>query len=249
MVKILLCVLCLVLFMVHAQTQELKQHSHNLSLNYLQINEEMNHGLVFRGPGLNYSFSMHWQNTRRVIDYEALFGFSYLQSREIGGGNINFIPVKLDYLLACKEGNIMLGPFFIADYNYELYPDLQSGYSFWFTNYSLGGMFQYKFNISGQLIKLSLNTSLIGFTSRQVIYDDPYFFDLSLGYIVQYVHQDFKFGSWSRYNRSELEIQWHPRAESRLMFAYVFNYHGYYMEPNLSMVNQSIKLIIRSKLK
>jgi len=234
---------------VNFQAQELKQHSHNLSINYLQIKEEMNHGLVFRGPGLNYSYSLLLQKSRSEIHYDVLFGFSYMQTRGIAAGNVNFIPLKLDYLFACYNGNIMLGPSIIADYNYELYPDLQSGYSFWFTNYSLGGILQYKFNIAGHKLALSLNTSLIGFTSRQVKYDDPYFFDLSLGYIIQYVHQDFKFGSWNRYNRSELEIQWHPGADSRLMLAYVFNYHGYYVEPELTMVNQSIKLIIRPKSK
>lgn len=249
MIKTPVWLLCLFLISTDFQAQDIKQHNHNLSINYLQIKEEMNHGLVFRGPGINYSFSLFKKNSQGEIHYDVLFGLTYLQTRDIAAGNINFIPLKLDYLFSCNGGNLKLGPSLIADYNYELYPDLQSGYSYWFTNFCVGGILTYKFSIAAHKLALSLNTSIMGFTSRQPAYYDPYFFDLSLGDIMQFVHQDLTFGSWNRFNRTEFEIIWHPRTESRLAFAYVFNYHGYYVEPELSMVNQSVKLIIGPKSK
>jgi len=143
----------------------------------------------------------------------------------------------------------MVGPSLIADYNYQFNPDLHSGHSFWFTHYSFGGMMQYNHKIGRQLFAFSLNTSLFGITSRQPEYHDPYFWDLSAGDIVKYFHQDLHFGSWNEYNCSELEIRWVPAGNSRFLFSYEINYMGYYREPKLSFLNQSLKLIIQPKFK
>jgi hypothetical protein len=208
----------------------------------------MNYGLVFRGPGIGYAYSAQWQNEKRLLDYEVRFSFSILDTKDILAGSFNVVPVRLDYLFNTgTENKLCIGPFFVAEYNYELYPDLQSGYSFWFTHFSLGGALNYSFNLQKNLFDLSFHTTLLGITSRQPVYDDPYFFDLSLGYVLRFVHQDLQFGSWGKYNQSELEIRWQPKAESRLAFAYAFQYYGYFDAPKLAMLNQSVKLIILPK--
>jgi hypothetical protein len=128
-----------------------------------------------------------------------------------------------------------------------MYPDLQSGYSFWFTNFSIGGALRYSFNMKENHFDLSFHTTLLGLTSRQPVYDDPYFYDLSFGYAVKFVHEDLTFGSWGSYIQSELELRWRPKADSRLAWAYSFQYYGCYTEPMLTMLNQTIKLIILPK--
>jgi hypothetical protein len=56
-----------------------------------------------------------------------------------------------------------------------------------------------------------------------------------------------QFGSWNLYNQSELEVRWRPKAGSRLAYAYTFQYYGYYDSPELTILNQSLKLMILPK--
>ena len=209
----------------------------------------MNHGLIFRGPGLVYDYSVRWENKNRIIDYSSRFGFSYLESRKIGGGNINFIPLNLRYLFKPnEESHFTIGPQLIADYNYELYPDFQSGYSFWFTNFSVAIASQYKFNINQNLFRLSLGSTLYGFTSRPQEYDNPYFFDSSLGYVIKFIHQDLKSGSLNRYNHTEFEFRWQPKSESRMAIAYDLQYYGYFKEPEVIIINHMFKFVLLPRI-
>jgi hypothetical protein len=135
----------------------------------------------------------------------------------------------------------------IADYNYQMYPDLQSGYSFWFTHISLGISSEYKFSINRNLLKLRLETSLFGFTSRQEVYNDPYFFDMGFGYALKSVNQDLIFGSLNNYNHTEFELRWQNSDESRIAFAYNLQYYGYFRDPSFTMLNQMLKIIFLPK--
>jgi hypothetical protein len=228
--------------------QETKLQTHTLFMNFLQIKEEMNYGLVFRGPGIGYAYSAQWQDSKRNFAYEGRFSLSFPMTRGILAGAFNVVPVRLDYMFRVgPEKKLAVGPYFIAEYNFETYPDLQSIYSFWFTNFSLGGALKYSFNLERNLFDLSFHTTLLGFTSRQPVYDDPYFGDQSFAYALKFVHQDLTFGSWGMYNQSELEIRWQPKPESRLAYAYSFQYYGYYDVPRLTILNQTVKLIILPK--
>jgi len=246
--KAFVIIIGLILSVSLAKSQVTKSHVHQISLNFLQIKDRMNYGLVFRGPGIGYTYSAQWQNEKRLLEYEARLSFTLLDTRDIIAGSFNVVPVRLGYLFKTgTENKFCIGPYFTTEYNYELYPDVQSGYSFWFTHFSLGSVLNYSFNLQKNLFDLSFHTTLLGITSRQPVYHDPYFFDLSPGYVLRFVHQNFQFGSWDRYNQSELEIRWQHKAKSRLAFAYTFQYYGYFDSPKLTMINHSAKLIILPK--
>ena len=228
--------------------QHEKSHAHMISLNFQQIDEEMNYGLVFKGLGLGYSYHANWQNDKRMIIYEGRFNVNFPMTRDIAAMSYDVVPARFDYLFKLgKEKKLSVGPYFIAEYNYMLYPDLQSGYSFWFTNFSLGGALNYAFDIKKSKLDLVFHTTVMGLTSRQPEYDDPYFFDLGFDHAVKFVHQDMQFGSWNLYNQSELEVRWRPKEDSRLAYAYTIQYYGYFDEPKLTMLNQSVKLMILPK--
>ena len=246
--KAFVIVLGLILSVNLASSQITKSHVHQVSLNFLQIKDEMNYGLVFRGLGIGYTYSAQWQNEKRLLEYEARLSYSLMDTREIIAGSFNVVPVRLGYLLKTgTQSKLCVGPFFTTEYNYELYPDVQSGYSFWFTHFSLGSVLSYSFNLQKNLFDLSFHTTLLGITSRQPVYHDPYFFDLNPWYVLRFVHQDFQFGSLDQYNQSELEIRWQPKAKSRLALAYALQYYGYFDSPKLTMINHSAKLIILPK--
>lgn len=236
-------IMLLVIFGSTADCQQSKSTGQSVSLNFLQIKEGLNHGLVFRGPGLQYSRYWQWENDWKIVNYEANIGFAYLEARGIGAGNIHLMAGRISYLR--KIGNskkLSAGLSFTSEYNYELYPDLQSGYSFWFTHYSVGGVLSCPFQLGKNQFNLNFHTSLMGLTSRPPAERDAYFYDLNLGDVIRFVHQDFRFGSWDRYNQTGLEIKWQPKPSSRLAITYVLNYYGYYKGPEISMLDQAFKL-------
>jgi hypothetical protein len=233
-----------------AFAQPATTHEHKISVNYLQIKESLNYGLVFKGPGLNYEYLKRWEYDKNQLTYTGRFGFSYLETRDIAAANINLVPVNLNYLFKPKpEKEFFIGPTLLVDYNYELYPDLQSGYSFWFTHMSVGVKMLYKFNLQSNLFQVELGTTLFGITSRAKQWEDPYYYDLSFGDVIKYLHQDMQFGSFGQYNHSELEIRYKPNAGSRWALAYNFQYYGYFDEPRLDMINQYLKVILMPKRK
>jgi hypothetical protein len=245
MQKTLLLLLGFFLLTPLARSQETNIQTHTIYFNYLQIKEGMNYGLVFRGPGIGYAYIDQYQNKNRIFAYEGRFNFSVPMTRDIMAMSFNVVPLKLDYLFRTgAEGKVCVGPYLVTEYNYQLYPDLQSGYSFWLTHYSLGASVTGWFQVKKSRIDLALHTTVCGVTSRQTEIEDPYFFDLSFGYAMKYVHQDFQFGSWDRYNETEIEVKWTPKETSRLSYAYSFEILSYGQFPTLTMINNTIKFII-----
>ena len=242
--------LCFLLWASLMAAQERKTHENVVSLNYLQVDEELNYGLVFRGPGLSYSFAAETENRKRLVNYSCNFGFTYLETRKIAAGNLQFVPFRLKYL--CKpfsDTSFYIGPYLIGEYNYEVYPDLQSGFSYWLTHVSVGINFKYQTRYMNNLVTFSLSSTLAGMVSRTAPYKNPYFYDLSFGDVIRYVNSDFTLETVNRFNQSGIEIRWQPGLAFRLAFAYVFEYYGYYDYPRMTMINQMAKVIILPKPK
>jgi hypothetical protein len=248
MKKSLLLLILLNLAALNSYSQFSLDHNHQVVVSFLQIKDEMNYGLVFRGPGLGFTYSSERQNDRLLIDYQARISMSVVMTRDILAPSFNLVPVRFGTLFNTGPmKHFLIGPYLVAEYNYELYPDLQSGYSFWFTHFSMGAAATGWFSFGKHRIDLSLFTTVFGFTSRQPVYDDPYFYDLSFSDVIKDLHQDLQFGSWGKYNQTEFEIRWKPDKHSRMAFAYLLQYYGYFDEPSLGMLNQSVKLIFLPK--
>jgi hypothetical protein len=234
--------------MVSGQT--IKSHNNNLYVNYIQLKDQMNYGLVFSGPGINYAYSYLCQNDRRLISYEGKLGIAVMQTHEIPAFNVNITPLHLSYLIKFENyKNIKAGFFLISEYNNQFNPDLQSGILFWHTHLSLGPVIKFAKKIAGYQFEFSANTSLLGFNSRQPVDHDPYFWEISYGDLIKPHLKDLSFCSLNKFNYSEFEIGWIPSERSRVVIAYNLKYIGYHVEPMLDILNQSVKLIIRSKSK
>lgn len=228
---------------------QLNSRSSFLSAGYLQVNEDENFGLVFKGPGLN--FGMNWEigNGKEILIFGYELGGGIIFSRNIPSLGLYLKPVDFTYLyrFPASEKKFFLGPSFKLEYNYFLYPELQSGFDYWFTNSALGVNALYDFTIRNSSFRIKLYTSFAGFTSRQENYRDPYFYDIGFKHALRHLNQDMTFSSFRRFCISDFEIFWKPGSDSRLMFGYALKYSGYYQTPEISMFNQSIKLIINKK--
>jgi len=223
-------------------------HQQSINLSSLQVKEEMNYGLRFSGGGLSYTYYLRRDDNRSIINYEARIGLSVMGTHTLPAANLNIVPAKVSYLFKnILNSNISAGPLLIAEINYQLYPDLHSGNSFWFTHYSVGAAVQYDCRIAENILVLSLTTSLLGLTSRQSTAYDPYFWNLDYNELLDIFHSNLSSGTLNRYSCTEAELLWQPNRASRTMFSYSINYRGYYREPGFKSINHAIKIIIKSK--
>lgn len=222
-----------------------------LSAGLIQIKESANFGLVFKGPEINYGMIWDIKNKKNRINYEYGLGLGIILSREIPALGFYLKPVDFAYLfrLSPEESNLFIGPSLKCEYNYNLYPDLQAGFDYWFTNFSLGLTALYDFNYQSSSFRMKLNSSLMGFVSRQPDYRNPYYYDIGFKHAIRHQHQDLTFGSLNSFNTTNFEILWKSNPESRFSIGYLLNYLGYYHNPEFKMVSHNIKIIINKKQK
>jgi hypothetical protein len=198
---------------------------------------------------LNYGRNWKFLNDRRLINIEGELGFGILFSKNIPGLGFYLKPVDLEYLLRfnLKSKPVYIGPSLKLEYNYNLYPDLQSGFDYWFTRSCIGITTVYSMDVKKSALHIKLNSSLFGLLSRQPEYRNPYFYDLGLGHAVRHLHQDMAISSFSQFSTFSMELLLKHRKQSRFGFGYVFEYAGFHKAPQISVVNHSIKLIISKK--
>lgn len=214
-----------------------------------QVNEDSNFGLVFKGPSINYGMSWAMPCNYKLFTYEYEAGVSVLFTREIPGLGFYLKPVDISYLFRIPvSGNaLFVGPGMKLEYLYNLYPDLQSAFDYWFTNLSFGVNTSFKFDYKESNFGIKVYSSLFGFASRHPEYRDPYFYDIGLNHALRHLNQDLTFGTFNRYNASELEVLWKPSTTSRVSAGYILKYKGHYKSPEYTMVSHSIKLVISKK--
>lgn len=216
-----------------------------------QIKEHANFGMVFKGPELNYGMAWDFNKVNTRITYEYELGLRILFAREIPALGVYLKPVDFGYMFAIpvENGNLHVGPSLKCEYNYNLYPDLQSGFDYWFTNFSLGINAFYGFNYKTSSFSIEFNSQFIGFTSRQPAYRNPYFYDLGFKHAINHLHQDLTFGFLNKFNTSSFEVLWKSKSNSRITIGYIFKYSGYYKNPEIIMASHNIKFIINKMQK
>lgn len=218
---------------------------------FAQVKEGANFGLVFNGPVMNYGMNWDIKNDKRIITFGYELGVGILFSKNIPALGICLKPAEFVYMFRIPGSNsgLFIGPSLKLEYNYYLYPQLQSGFDYWFTDFSCGVNAQYNFKYRSSSFQIVANSSLMGFISRQPDYRDPYFFDLGFKYAIRDLHQDLTFATLDKYNTIRLGILWKPKLNPRFTFGYVFSYSGYYHAPGIKMISHSIKILISKKQK
>jgi hypothetical protein len=250
MMKIFNLALVFVLILPNILAQEtVLEKNSSYSSCFPQVKEGENFGLVFRGPGFNYSMSWSGTNKKRILTQESEIGVGILFSRKIPSLEFYLKPIDLHYLIKLPvEGtNLYVGPVLKFEYNYSLYPQLQSGFDYWFTNFSLGAGARYDFNYKKSSFTLNLSSSIAGFFSRQNEKRDPYFFDLGIDYACKHLNQDFAFGSLDIYNSTYVELLWKPDAKSGFKIGGFIKYTKFSGTPEITIVTPGIKLIINKR--
>lgn len=220
------------------------------STGFKQIKESANFGLVFSGANVKYGH--YWAKTEnnRIFSIENEIGVSIPFSKGIPALDIYLKPAEISYLFCNNRKNsFAVGPLVKLEYNYTLYPQLQSAFDYWFTNFSMGVNTQYNFTIARQSLSAHLKFTLCGFTSRQPESRNPYFYDIGFKHAIKHLNADFEFSTLNKFNTTDFELSWKPKPASRISWAYCFNYSGYFEAPKISMISHNIKLTFKPKNK
>lgn len=186
-------VLLLLLIVIVADGQ--KTSYFDLSVDYTELKDQMNYGLVFRGPNLQVGYSLDLETTHRRFRFESEFGFGPSFARGMAGINFRFQPAQLDYLfpIEIRNSTLWIGPYAAIRYNYHLYPELHSGHTYWFTAIDFGPSLIFETEILEKDIAVNLETSLYSITSRPAFEKEDYFYFLRLTDIIKNANSDFSF--------------------------------------------------------
>jgi hypothetical protein len=217
---------------------------------FKQIGESANFGLVFSGPEAIYGHYWEYVQNCRILSVESEIGVCIPFSKSIPALDIYFKPAELSYLFQFRGKTLFAaGPLLKFEYNYTLYPQLQSAFDYWFTNFSFGIKTMYNFKITGHSLSARLNFSICGFTSRQPLYRNPYFYDIGFKHAVKHLNTDLRFSTLEEYNTSNFELHWKSKTNTRITWAYCLEYSGYFKAPEITIVSHSIKLMFNPKSK
>lgn len=216
-------------------------HRQHLSLEALQIKESLNLGLVFTGPQIVYAHSWGQANAETSWVLTSEIGAGVVFSRGIMGANIHLMPARWQYKWKVAPA-LFVGTVLAAEYNYQLYPDLQSGFSYWFSCWSAGVAVEYQFQAFDNDWRIAGTTSLLGLTSRPPEARNPYFFDLGFAEAVRYLHQNITFGSVNQFTRTSIELMWKPRTTTNIGISYTADVDVYFLAPRWTTLRQGIKV-------
>jgi hypothetical protein len=214
-----------------------------------QVKEGANLGLVFNGPSFNYGANRISISSKRAISFSYELGVATLFSKRIPALGVYLKPAEFTYMfnIPVAGSKLFIGPSVKFEYNYFLYPQLQSGFDYWLTDFSCGINALYDFTYKSSAFRIYVNSSVLGFVSRQPANRDPYFFDVGFKPAIQHLHQDLTFASFEKYNTASFEVLWKPAYKSGFTIGYVFDYSGYHDAPDFKMISHSIKVILNKK--
>ena len=241
----------LLLALLPAQAQDFEAaRSMNLSLDYQQVKESMNYGLVFSGPQLRFTYRKGWKLAGKNIIYQGALGTGLYETRNILGLNINLKLIDVHYNIYefIRKISFFAGPWLKSEYNYQLYPDLQSGYSFHFTNYTFGLSLTMLYRSDACHARLQWKNSVAGLISRPPQMRDPYFFDLDFSNYAADQHNEFSAGSFGLYNNTEIEIHFVRPQHARVGYAYSFAWFHGATSPAVDFIRHSLSVYFYPKL-
>lgn len=248
--KQLYIVLLLSLFSLVLKAQDtlkFKGHFVSLKTQFFQIKDAFNYGLVYSGINLKggYSFVVCTKKSTFTYNPDLAFGVNFNKGVAMAW---HFKPIDLFYgwkVNKEKSKPLTIGPYFAANYNWQLYPYLQSGHMFWFTSIEIGPRIIITKFIKSKLLRLTFSNSVVGWTSRPEAGTETYFYSLKFSDFFNNAHSNMMFGSFDLFNHTNFEIEMINIKGKRLSFAYEFEYFGYYNDPKISYMAHSINLIWR----
>lgn len=206
------------------------RHHLSVYVGSVSIKEGFNGGMVFNGPQAAVRYELHWSAGVFDFAYSPELALGVPLSRGMAAVNLQITPVELAFqapVWQTGRHRLQLGGEVAARYRYQTYPDLQNAHLFWFGEIGLSLRLGYAFHWQGGRLSLQWANSLLGFVSHTP--DNPsYFYSLRLADFVVRPHQNLQFGSFDRYDRTVVRLEYAPAALPPHAFGLGLEYVGYY---------------------
>jgi hypothetical protein len=208
---------------------------------FLQIKDEFNYGLVHNGLNLAGEYSRAVSTASRLWTYSAELGVGAVYRQGVGM-NWSLKPADLSYgfrLTRDSKAHAYLGPYALAVYKWQLYPELQSGHMFWFSSYELGPQLQISVPLEEKLLDFKFSFSLASFNSRPEAVTEQYYYSLTFADFVKNPHSNMKLGSLNQYGHIRFMAQLSNPGKNPAL-AYEFEYLSYRQAPEFKYMSHSI---------
>ena len=219
-------------------------HHLGFGLQYHQIKEFANYGLV--NQGLNLSLKYDYQNLKnnRLFSYNPIIAFGPNYRYGLGlNWHFKFVDFYYGFRICNKDTrSLFLGPYASINYLLQMYPEMQSGNIFWFTTMEVGPKLQWFLNFDERRVTVKASTSVAGYTSRPEESTEQYFYSQKMSDIIKNSHSDLQLGSFKSFNHTYLEVNYANPVKNKLSLGYAFEYFGYYTAPTYSYLTHSILL-------
>lgn len=241
-----LFVLVLFLVMLEGMAQEQdRELNHLLSFKtqYLQIKDSYNYGLSHRGLNLAGAYSLSFEQGKNRFSYDTELSFGVNYNRGIGMAWF-FKPFDLFYGFRLNDNPaliLILGPYLSGYYQWQLYPELQSGHMGWVSSYETGPELWASYPMENKLLIVSIASSLFAVNSRPQTSPETYFYSLTLKDFVSNVHSNMKFGSLNVYRHFQIQLALSGLGK-RFSIAYQLEYMNYLKYPKYKYLIHSINL-------
>jgi hypothetical protein len=216
-------------------------HSISFKPQYFQIKESFNYGLVHDGLnlGVEYTLTKRTENIMFSYSPEFSFGINYAQ----GVGMAWYLqPVDIFYGWKIGKHNLFIGPYFSMNYQWQLYPELQSGHLYWYSSFELGPQLMLDVFIGQTKLNIMFSNVFLGWVSRPEPQptNEVYFYSLAASDWIGNAHQDLTFGFNNLFNNTILKIE--LDSDRKVKWGYEFNYFGYFEDPKVQYMSHAITM-------
>ncbi len=239
----------MILAIQDAKPQEDKPASYlDFGAGFFQLKDGKNYGLVFNGGMFNTGYSLRNQGSNHLFNYSVDFGFGPSFAKGIAGMNFKLNPLNIDYCFRIAGNDsyrLYLGPYAGMNYQFQLYPELQSGHMLWFTFYDMGPRIILDADIRGQVFHVSFSAAVVGLVSRPVEMNEVYYYSLKLTDIVGNLHSNFNAGSLDMMEHIDFEVEWKIPGSVKSHLVYRLEYLHYSPQASLNYLSNTLSYRMR----
>jgi hypothetical protein len=218
-----------------------KDHLITFSSQFFQIKDEFNYGLVFNGLNVACTYTYIFSSEKYTVIYNSRLGLGANFNKGVGI-DLRLKPVDFFYGKPSNFYFITFGAYYSINYQWELYPELQSGHMFWLTSMEIGPRLIMNIPHKSSIIRVIFSNSIINLTSRPEPETETYFYSLKFSDFIKNAHTILKLGSFNRFNHTAFDIELMRNKRKLKSIAYTLEYIGYYKNPKIFLLYHSVNL-------
>ena len=220
-----------------------------------QVKESYNLNKVYKG--LDYVIGMNFSKIapRRYREMRFFLGGGVIHSSPVWaqknddkmkGYAFEILPYsfyKGHGIFRKGNSNLYIGPEIEAYYNYNVYPNQNSGFFYWYSEYSVRLKAIYLIVSDQSKFTIKLSNNVAGLISRPSKNMGQYFFSLNVFDLFSNLHKEMKFSSVNRYMDTNLSFSY-QKISGRVSVEFCVHYFKYFPDPILCNLAERIGLTI-----